>query len=502
MADEPAPSIAQTEAEPLQDENACPKQTQDEYIGLRRNVGLSGAVAFLVGTIIGSGIFATPRWVLLYTGSVGLSLLVWALCGMIALFGSLSYVELALMIPRCGGEYAYLMQAFGPFAAFLYSWISVCFLKPATVLILLAFGAYVIEPFFPHCSHREDLVPVIKILAASALGVITIVNCASVKWSSRIQIAFTVGKMIAILMLVLTGIVRIAQGHVSSLKDSFQGTATSLGMVGFAFYNGLFSYDGWNQLNFFVEEIKEPNRTVPRAIWIAIPLVTASYVLVNIGYLSVLTPDELRTSNAVAVTLASRMYGVMAWTIPILVAFSTFGSANGNFFSGGRLAYAAAREGHLPELLAMVHTKRHTPIPAILFSSTISCIMLIPDSSKFETLLNFGAFIVWLFYGVTMFSIIWMRVRQKDKTRPYKVPIILPCLMTLLSIYLVVAPFYQAPLPSFYALLAVLSGIPVYLFFVRYKVLPQCIMDRYARITVRIQLVLGVALPKSEKELI
>ncbi|KAK3751512.1 hypothetical protein QZH41_019088 [Actinostola sp. cb2023] len=219
------------------------------------------------------------------------------------------------------------------------------------------------------------------------------------------------------------------RGHITNFTNAFEGSTKSLGLIGFAFYNGLYAYDGWNHLNLCTEELKNPNKNLPRCIWIGVPLVTISYILVNIGYLTVLTKDELLTSNAVAVTVAGRMYGVMAWVIPILVACSTFGCANGSAFGGGRLLFASAREGHMPRFLAMVHRKRHTPLPALLFN-------------------------------------VWTAI---------------PCFMLLVSIYLVVAPFYQAPYESMYCILIILSGVPFYYIFVYYKLVPRWLMDRYGK---------------------
>lgn len=145
--------------------------TTKEAITLKRSLGVPGGVALLVGTIIGSGIFATPRWVVLYSGSVGLSLVVWSLCGLISLLGALCYVELGLLIPKSGGEYAYLLEAFGPLPAFLFSWVYALLLKNGGVAILvLVFGSYVVEPFYPGCTDRQDLVHLQKLLAIIALG--------------------------------------------------------------------------------------------------------------------------------------------------------------------------------------------------------------------------------------------------------------------------------------------------------------------------------------------
>lgn len=143
---------------------------QDSRVGLRRTLGIPGGIAFLVGTIIGSGIFATPRWVMIYTGSVGLNMVVWSLCGVIALFGGLCYIELGTSIPKLGAEYAYFLEIYGPFPAFLLSWIYVIFIKPSAVMILLVFGAYIVEAFFPGCSNDNEYNQLVKLLAAAALG--------------------------------------------------------------------------------------------------------------------------------------------------------------------------------------------------------------------------------------------------------------------------------------------------------------------------------------------
>ncbi|XP_031565823.1 b(0,+)-type amino acid transporter 1-like isoform X4 [Actinia tenebrosa] len=475
----------------------------ENAVGLRRQVGLLGGISIIIGTMIGSGIFASPRWVMVNAGSVGLTLIVWSVCGVLSLLGSLVYIELGLAIKESGGEYAYYKEAFGPVASFLYSWTCILATRPASLAItLLTFGSYTLEPFYPHCSNRKDLVPVVKILAASAIAIITFVNCFSVRWATRMQIIFTGCKLLAIAMLVITGLVRLGQGYTASFDNSFAATTTSIGMVGFAFYNGLWAYDGWNNLNYVTEEMKNPYRDLPRSILIGIPLVTICYVLVNISYLTVLTPDEVKTSGAVAVTLADRMYGVMAWTMPIFVACSTFGAANGSAFSGGRLVYVAAREGHLPEFLAMVHTKRHTPLPAMLFNSIIAWIMLIPDSSSFETLINYFSFAAWVFYGSTIAALLWLRYKKPGLERPYKVPLVVPIVVLLASLYLVVAPFYEAPLESFYCLLFILSGIPFYLAFVYFKCVPKWFLNGVAAVTYKLQLLCDVSLPESEEEVI
>lgn len=256
-----------------------------------------------------------------------------------------------------------------------------------------------------------------------------------------------------------------------------------------------------NQLNYVIEEIKNPERNLPLSIFIGIPLVIVCYLLVIIGYLTVLTPQEFLTTDAVAVTLANRLYGVMAWSIPILVSCSTFGSANGSAFSGGRLAFAAAREGHLPRFLAMIHTKRRTPLPGLIFSSIISFVMIIPDSSSFEVLLSYMGFFNWFGYLLSISSIIWLRYKEPEVRRPFKVWFGIPIFMVVVSLYLVIAPFYETPLQSFYCVLFVLAAIPFYLAFVRYEVVPRCFLLFFNRVTYKLQTICDVALPVEEGDI-
>lgn len=165
--DSPSQSfLAETQNGELDDE-----KREGKPVFLKRSLGVPGGIALLVGTIIGSGIFATPKWVLFYVGSVGMSLVIWTICGIISLLGALCYSELGTLLPRSGAEFQYLLEAYGSLPAFLFSWTFVLFQRPASqIMVLLVFGSYVIEAIFPGCGGREDLGPLVKILAAAALG--------------------------------------------------------------------------------------------------------------------------------------------------------------------------------------------------------------------------------------------------------------------------------------------------------------------------------------------
>ncbi|KFV19976.1 B(0,+)-type amino acid transporter 1, partial [Tauraco erythrolophus] len=429
-------------------------------------VGLISGICMIVGTIIGSGIFISPKAVLANTGAVGPCLIIWAACGVLATLGALCFAELGTMITKSGGEYPYLMEAFGPIPAFLFSWASLLVIKPSSFAIMcLSFAEYASVPFFSGCDPPQV---VVKCLAAAAIVIITIVNSLSVKLGSYLQNLLTAAKMIIIIIIIVSGIVLLAQGQTENFEDSFKDSTISVSSISLAFYNGLWAYDGWNQLNYITEELKNPYRNLPLSIIIGIPLVTVCYVLINISYFTVMTSTELLQSQAVAVTFGDRVLYPASWIVPLFVAFSTIGSANGTSFTTGRLVYVAAREGHMLKVLSYISVKRLTPAPAIIFYGVVAIIYIIPGD--IDTLINYFSFAVWIFYGLTVLALIVMRFTRKELKRPIRVPIIIPVIVTLVAILLVLAPIISAPeLAYLYCVLFILSGLIVYVLFVHFK---------------------------------
>lgn len=442
-----------------------------EQVKMKKEVGLVGGISLIVGTIIGSGIFISPKGVLKMTGSVGLSLVVWCGSGVLALLGALCYSELGLLVKMSGGEYAYIKEALGAIPAFLFAWTSVIVIRTSSIAIIcLTFAEYATS-FFPYCGSPE--IP-IKIVAAIAIITLMLLNCYSVWLSAKIQIIFTFAKVAALCIVIIGGIVRLAQGHTDQFQDSFKGTTDSPSVIALAFYQALWAYDGWNNLNYVTEEIDKPEVNLPRANIIAVSSVTIIYLLTNIGYLTAMTSAELLASDAVAVTWGDRVLGSASVILTIAVLFSTFGSANGTVFSGGRVVYVAGREGHLPELLSFVSVRRLTPLPSIVFTCFIALAMI--GIGDIGGLVDFFSFTAWLFYGTAAASLLVMRYTKRDVKRIIKVPIVIPILFLLCSIYLVVAPIVEEPKIEFlYAAVFVVGGLIFYFPLVHFKLVS---MDR------------------------
>ncbi|XP_019306513.1 large neutral amino acids transporter small subunit 1-like isoform X4 [Panthera pardus] len=240
-------------------EGVAGREPGGEGLRLRREIGLWSAVSLMAGCMIGSGVFMSPQGVLVYMGSPGASLMVWAGCGLLAMMGALCYAELSALVPKSGGEYAYILQIFGSLPAFLVIYTFVLLVRPAAIAaVSLSFAEYAVTPFYPGCSSMPQAV--LKGVAASCILLLTLVNC----WSSRLATMLVnvcaVAKVFSLLVIVVGGAVVLGQGrgHTETFLLAFHNTTQQAGRIGMAFYQGMWSFDGWNNVNYVVEELKNP----------------------------------------------------------------------------------------------------------------------------------------------------------------------------------------------------------------------------------------------------
>ncbi|EDW80239.1 uncharacterized protein Dwil_GK21065 [Drosophila willistoni] len=436
---------------------------------LKRKLTLINGVAIIVGTIIGSGIFIAPTGVFRYTESVGSSLLIWSICGILSTIGALCYAELGTSITRSGGDYAYLLVAFGPLVGFLRLWIALLIIRPTTqTIVALTFAHYAAKPFFEDCDPPQMAV---KLLAAACLCLLTAINCMSVKLSMKVQDVFTIGKLLALVMIILAGLYYMATGQMQNFNNPWEGTYSAQN-IGFAFYSGLFAFGGWNYLNFVTEELQDPYKNLPRAIWIAMPLVTGIYVLVNLAYFAVVDKAEMLSSLAVAVTFGNRVFGPLAFMVPIFVALSTFGGVNGVLFTSARLFATGAQEGHLPKFFQLFHVKQQTPIPSLIFTCLMSLLMLLTDNVY--SLINYFSSVLWLSVVASIAGMLWLRHKKPNLPRPIKVHLALPIIFMISCTTLVLLPNFKEPLNLTIGIIITLAGIPFYYICIAWKDKPRC----------------------------
>ncbi|XP_066255041.1 Y+L amino acid transporter 2 isoform X2 [Euwallacea similis] len=432
----------------------------NQKIKMKKHMGLLEGVAIILGIIFGSGIFISPRGVIEEANSVGFSLVIWILCGLLSMVGALCYAELGTCIPKSGGDYTYINEAYGSLPSFLYLWAANVIFVPTTNSIMgLTFAKYVIQPFFPECDMPDFGV---RLMAASIICFLTFLNCYNVKATVKLQNVFMFCKIGALVLIVLIGVVWMSLGNVENFSNAFGHTTHNPGKIAKAFYSGIFSYSGWNYLNFMTEELQNPFVNLPRAIYISLPLVTIIYVLANMAYMSVLTPDAIVSTDAIAVTFGNAVLGKFSWILPILVAISAFGGLSVHIMSSSRVLYAGARNDHFPVMLAHLNVKTLTPVPSLVFLNILSLIMLC--SSDIKLLIHYCTVVETFFVTLSVSGVLYFRWKYPKMERPIKVHLAVPIIFVIICVFLLILPVVESPLVFLGGVLITLSGVPVYYF--------------------------------------
>ncbi|XP_072013471.1 cystine/glutamate transporter-like [Amphiura filiformis] len=470
-----------------------------DVVVLKRQLGLWACVGLVVGPIIGSGIFISPKGILQNTGgSVGWALMVWVACGIMSMLGALCMAELSTTFPRSGGDFMYIMLGFNKMLAFLRVFTYVVIVRPAaTAVVSMTMGNYILAPLFPDCVVPEVAV---KLLAALMLCLIFALNIYSVPWSYRLQVFLTAAKVLGLVIIILMGFARLAQGHTENFDGAFTNANIDPATIPLAFYSGLFAYAGWHYLPQVTEEVERPSRNIPLAIIISMIIITVIYILTNVAYFTVLSSDQLLASKAVASDFAFPMLGSWTWTIQLLVALSCIGSTNGVIFGTSRVIFSASREGMFPEILAMIHIKWLSPLPAAGILLPL-CLLYLSGDNVY-TLISYLSVSRWIFLAIAAAVIPCHRIKYPDHPRPFTVPLIVPILFVIFALGIVIMSFMKNALACVMGLVITLIGVPLYLIFVVwfYKKKPDDFNRIMAKITVFFQKLLFVVHQEEEEK--
>eukprot|EP00039_Didymoeca_costata_P013541 m.208083 g.208083 ORF g.208083 m.208083 type:complete len:523 (+) comp15806_c0_seq28:3090-4658(+) len=441
-----------------------------------KTIGLTGGISVIAGCMIGSGIFASPGPVLLHTSSISGALAAWTIAGVIALLGAVSYAELGTLLPVSGGEYKYVLYVFGKPAAFVYIWSTALVTKPGSLAIIcLVCAEYILKPFY---LKSEPPWLLSKGLSVMVILTISTINSLSARLSIRMQNVLTAFKTVALVGIGFWGfivLIRDVSRPGTPCYDNFRGayntTETTVSDFGIAVVAGLWSYDGWNNLNLVTAELVNPVRNLPRAVFMGVPLVTFCYVLANLGYFSVLRLTQIadwEKDEAIpgfVTTFGKVAFGDFGTVVfPLCIALSTFGAANGSAFSGGRLVYEAALRGDLPTFFSKeksVGNDPPIPIRGLLLQAALASLMVLPGN--FEQLLAGFSAVAWIFYFQAVSCLLILRYKEPKKPRPFRVWIWVPILFCIIAFCLVISTLLEQPVESAIAIALVLSGIPVYM---------------------------------------
>ena len=452
---------------------------KDQHVKLKRQLGLFDSSMMVIGIVIGSGIFMTTGLMADALPSASLILIVWVLGGIQMIAGALTFAELGAAMPRAGGQYVYLREAFGHLPAFLFGWVAFSAYVTGTNAAIAVAIAEHLGSFYPSLSTHSILVnignfglSVGQLVAVSLLVVLSVVNYLGVILGKWVQNIFTVLKIGSILLFALTGIFISTGNQINfSLNPTGMGFGSIITGIGIALVAVNWTVGGWEYVTFTAGEIKHPKRNLPLALFFGTLVILVLYLLINITYLKALPMNALAGEIKVGEATAKALYGQdIAGLFTIVVIISMFGALNGNILVGARVTYAMAKDNLFFPSAAKVHPKNHTPGNAIIIQGVWSSILAL--SGTFEeliTLVVFVNFMMWITAASTVFV---LRKKQPDLDRPYKVwgyPYI-PAFFILISTAIMINIFFTAPAQSFLGIGLTLIGVPAYLFWKKNKI--------------------------------
>jgi basic amino acid/polyamine antiporter, APA family len=443
---------------------------------LSRDLGVSHASAVVVGTIIGSGIFLVPAEMMQAVGSAKLVYLAWVVGGLLSFAGALTYAELGAMKPQAGGEYVYVRDGYGPLGGFLYGWTWFVIAKPASVATIVTglvriLGTFSVFSFFSSNIISSPLaVSWGQLVAITAAILISFLNYLGVKKAGEFQLVFTLLKVAIILGIVFvcfSGIGDAPGRGWSNFAGTFAGAKG--GIAGFmaALVAALWAYDGWNDLNMVAGEVQRPEKNIPIALIAGVATVGLLYVLVNAGVQYVLPANAIAVSPRPASDAVALIMGRMgAGIVSAGMAVSMLVTLNGTIMSGARVPFAMARDGYFFNALAEVHPRFHTPSVAIVVQAALSILLLLLGAN-FRQLFSLAIFAEWLFYMIAASTVFVFRWREPQAPRPYRMwgyPVV-PAVFVLVAAALLGYTFWNDRPNSYYGVLVILAGIPVFGYF-------------------------------------
>ncbi len=434
----------------------------------KRALGPFDATMVVIGGIIGSGIFINPYIVAQRLDSPQLVLGAWIAGGAIALAGAYSYAELGALFPKAGGQYVYLRDAYHPIAGFLYGWALLALIESGAIAaVAITFANYALR-----LAGRPDVGPIP--LAIGAIALLSVINYLGVKPGSRVLNVLVVLKVAALAVLIVAGALAPAEpGWWSSARATSSaglGTAVSFSA---ALIPILFAYGGWQNANYVAEEIENPRRNLPLSLLAGTVTVVIIYVLVNTVYLRALGLEGLAATTTPASKAAAGLFGSLGDRfVTAAIAISTFGFLDLAILAPTRVYYAMAADGVFLPALAKLHPRYRTPWLAIVIQSTWSCVLA--ATGRYEQLLNYVVFADWIFFGLTVGTVLVFRRIVPVADRPadaYRAPgyPVMQILFVVISLAVVLSVVRDDPSSALRGAALLALGIPVFFWFTRHQ---------------------------------
>lgn len=428
---------------------------------LKASLGLRDALAVVIGSVIGTGIFLKAAVMTQDLQSGFWVIMAWLAAGLLSLLGAMTFAELGTLFPQAGGGYVYVREAFGKLPAFLYGWVSMWIIGPGSVAAYGVAAATFLNAVFPTSTTVAPLL---------FIGTFTFLNCLAISFGGAIQSILTGLKVLLILGLGLAIFIFTPADQATHFTGFFDGPLRVQGF-GAAVLAALWAFDGWDGITRIASEIKSPQRTIPRALGFGLFSVFAIYLLANLAYFYALTPNEIITANSsdfpLALPVATKATlsflgdrGIQI--ISIVFVVSALGAMNGSIMTNARVPFAMARDGLFFSFLGQITTRSRVPIMAVLAQGAISCALAI--SGTFDQLTDYVVFSAWIFYGFSAAALFVFRKRKLNMSTAYHVPFYpwIPAAFLLLTVLLLVNTLITSPVESCIGLGFLIAGIPVY----------------------------------------
>lgn len=431
---------------------AAPRQTLSSWDG----------IAFLIGIVIGIGIFKTPQLVALFAGSTWAFMGVWLLGGLVTLIGALCYAELGSTYPHAGGEYHYLSRAFGRTLGILFAWARGTVIQTGAIAaVAFVYGDYA-STVMPFGSYS------VAIHAALAIIVFTGINLIGTLQGKLAQHIFTVLDVAAILMLTLAGFLVSSQGGFSAPAPTNPG-AVSWGGIGLAMVFVLLTYGGWNEAAYLSAELRDVKRNMARTLVISIGFVVLVYVLVNLAYVNALGLEGLQKSNTAAADVMRRAFGdTGAFILTLFICGAALSTLNATIFTGARVYYALGRDLTGLRGLGVWSARGANPVNAFLMQGGIALALVLLGAftrDGFQTMVEYTAPVFWFFMLLVGVSLFVFRWREPERERPFRVPLypLTPLLFLLTCGYMLYSSLVYTGLGALVGVAVLAVGLPLLL---------------------------------------
>jgi basic amino acid/polyamine antiporter, APA family len=444
---------------------------------LIRRLGLWSAVAVLVGSTIGSGIFRTPAGVAQKIDDVPLFLLAWVVGGVVVLCGALTYSELAAAFPRSGGVYVFVREAFGKLPAFLFVWAELWVIRPGAFgAIGITASAYTLRTLGADPAAIAASIGPIDIRAEQLLGagyilLVGTVNFFGIHRGAVLQNVSTAFKVGALALLVVVGFA-LGTPSVGIPADGILAQRAAVGLSPFllAMVAILWAYDGWADLAFVGGEVRDPQKTLPRALLIGTATVVVLYLGANLVYLYLIPIQEMQQAELVAADVARLSIGAAGVVVvSAAIAVSTFGTLNGSMMTAPRIFFAAAEDGLIPRAIARVDPRNHAPTAAVVLMTVLGVIFVLIRT--FTALADQFIIGIWPFYALAIAGVFVLRRTRPGLERPYRTwgyPVV-PLVFLVAALFLLGNYLVRETLSFAIDIGIIVSGVPAYVAWRRWR---------------------------------